>query len=68
LDSQIWNACFQKHNHLQEKHMRIDDHSEPRVLNRRVDLDYPNPVENVTIELNFDDLGPENAPTVVYEQ
>jgi hypothetical protein len=48
--------------------MRIDDHSEPRVLNRRVDLDYPNPVENVTIELNFDDLGSENGPTVVYEQ
>lgn len=67
LDSQIWNACFQKHIHGQEKAMEAPGRL-IRTTPRMVDTDYAVTEENVTEDSLINELLAIDGPVTVSQE
>jgi hypothetical protein len=67
LDSQIWNACFQKHNHFEEKHIEVPTRLIRNTV-RMVDVDYPVAEQPVTEDGLIDELFEIDGPAMVSQE
>ncbi len=67
LDSQIWKACFQKHNHSEEKYIEVPTRL-VRNTARRVNLDYIVTEENVTEDGLINELREIDGPVTFSQE